>query len=147
MNSVGFTSEHTLREPIVDQNNQTYPAGTPVICDNMDTQVGFPVTWSGGLSELTIQLKGYTTGDYKNLTAYPNSVIDTSGSATYEYVIKPLVAPLSISTQSIIVNPKPITVTNVKGFTYVRAQGTTLGGSNSNIVTSPNAIPVVDCAN
>lgn len=142
MQSVDFSSDKTLRESITGSDGHIYPAGTEVICDNMTTNISAYATYSGSVSKLTLQLKGWTTGTYKNVNVYPSSVIDTDGVIETEWFpIAPGMAPLNITSQAITVTPTPVNVTDIKGYTYMRAQA----NDGSNVVETPYAIPVVDC--
>lgn len=138
MNSVDFISDKTLTAPITGSDGHVYAKGTYVICDNMTTNIQANVTYTGTINKVTLQLKGVNTGTYKNVNVY--SLLDSDGNLTTDwFALTPGMAPLNLKSQAITVNP--ITVTTIKGYTYMRAQA----NNSSNIVETSYAIPVVDC--
>lgn len=139
VNSVSnIRTDWKLTTDVVDQNGKTIKAGSYLICDNKTTNVEADVAWTGNLSKLGLQLQGVRTGDYKNGTVYPYGGVAGSGSTTATFVVGAGMAP-----QAIVVNP--VNKVTVKGYTYLRVQGQDLLGGVSNIVESPNELPVVDC--
>ena len=143
-----YSTDWQLSTDVRDQSGQIIPKGTYLICDNKNTKMSVGVTWQGGLQQLALQFKGYTTGQTKTVATNPLNATNYSGSGTYDYTFGPLTAPLNVgggklSTQAIVVNP--ISTVNVKGYTYVLVQGYDLGGTGSNVAQSQKAIPVADC--
>ena len=136
-----YTTNNQLSVDATDQNGNKLAAGTYVICRNWDTVVNFDLNWSGYLSNVGFQLKGYNTGNYVNTGTY--TVNSSAGSAPVSLPVGQGVAPLSINTQSVILVPK----VTVLGYTYVRAQGRDANGYASNIVDTGYAIPVTECYN
>lgn len=142
-----YRTSWQLSSNVQDQSGRTLTAGTYIICDNTNTDISVDLTWTGGLSKLGLQLRGVNSDTYRNISVYPYSVVDTSGSGTATYSLGAAMAPLatksSLSAQAIVVNP--ITAVDIKGYTYVRAQGLDAFGLASNVLTSGYSIPVVDC--
>lgn len=146
-NITDYSTNYQLSSDVKDQNGQTIPAGSYVICDNTSTTMNVDLTWAGGLSKLYVQFKGLTTNQTKTVQYYSFTGVDTSGSGSAQYILGAGTAPLSVSAgklgaQGIVVNP---VVVDVKGYTYVRLQGVDSVGYNSNIIESATAVPVVDC--
>ena len=119
-----------------DQNGNTIAKDTYLICDNRDTTISFNLNWTGYLSNVGLQLKGYNSDQNYNVGVY--SVNANSGSAPVQFTIGQGIAPLAI-------NVTPVTKVTVKGYTYARAQGLDANGYASNVTTTDYSIPVVDC--
>lgn len=119
-----------------DLAGNTIPKGTYLICDNKNTTISFDLSWTGYLSKVGLQLKGYNTDANYNIGVY--TVGANSGTAPVEFTIGSQVAPLAITVT-------PVTTVNVKGYTYARAQGLDGSGYASNVTTTQHSIPVVDC--
>lgn len=134
-----------LNTDVVDQNGKTIKAGSYVICDNKITNIDGDVSWTGPLSKLNLQLKGVTTGQTQNVSVYPYSGVATNGNVKAQFTIGEQMAPLSIGSQAIIVNPKPVTNVRVKGYTELVVHGVDPVGDYSNTKKAPNALPVMDC--
>lgn len=116
--------------------------GTYVICSDADTTLSFNLNWSGYLSAVGFQLKGYNTGNYLNTDTY--AVNSSAGSAPVSITVARGMAPLKVSStpikaQAIVVNPVDL------GYTYVRAQGVDGNGYYTNVVETNYSIPVMRC--
>ncbi|GHF28962.1 hypothetical protein HNQ07_000924 [Deinococcus metalli] len=146
LDSMAYTTNYQTQSAFTDQNGNSIAAGSYVICDNLSTQMYVDLEWTGGLKNLYVQFKGLSTGATKTVPFYPFSGVDYSGSGTATYTLGAGTAPLSVSpkvgAQAIVVSP---VIVNVKGNTYVNVQGTDQYGYNSNILTSAQALPVVNC--
>lgn len=137
-----FSTNWRLSADVRDAaTGQTIKADTYVICDNNTTTVSVNANWTGYLSTLGVQMRGYNTNAYSNIRA--NDVNAYSGTKTITFNIGTGLAPLSVTGQSIVVTP--INNVVVKGYTYLRAQGLDGNGYKSNIVTTDYSIPVMDC--
>lgn len=142
LNSItNYTTDWQLSAPVQDQQGNVIPANTYVICDNTTTNISFDVNWTGYMAAVGLQMRGLRTDAYKNIGVY--LVNSSSGKASASYAVGSGVAPQNIKPQAIIVNP--ITSVDIKGYTYVRAQGIDGTAAASNVVSSTVAIPVVDC--
>lgn len=143
-----YSTQYRTTTAFTDQNGNTVQAGSYVICDNLNTEMYVDLKWQGGLSKLYVQFEGLTTGDRRNLEFYSYGNVDYSGSGRATSTLTPATAPLRVLTQSklsaqaIVVNP---VIVRVKGNTYVKMQGLDEGGQYSNVLTSAQAFPVVDC--
>ena len=142
LNSItNYRTDWQLSSAVQDQQGNVIPANTYVICDNTTTNISFDVNWTGYMAALGLQLKGLNTGAYENIGV--SLINSSSGQVSASYAIGSGVAPQNIKPQAIIVNP--ITSVDIKGYTYVRAQGIDGTAAASNVVSSTVAIPVVDC--
>ncbi|WP_161883703.1 hypothetical protein [Deinococcus alpinitundrae] len=145
-----YTSQYKLLTSTQDQNGNTLAAGTPIICDNLNTRLDVGVSWTGGLQQIGIRFKGALTGTTTNTSVFGDrySTPDYSGNGTASITIRPGLAPLKVSSgisaQAIVVTP--INTVNVKGYTYVQAFGKDSNGNYSNVVQSVTDIPVADCS-
>ncbi|WP_291426751.1 hypothetical protein [Deinococcus sp.] len=145
LNSISaYDTNWHLSSDIKDQSGRIIPATTAVICDNATTITTFDINWSGYMRQVGLQLKGLTTGNYKDAGIY--DVNSSAGSTSAQISIRRGLAPLNVAPQNVTVNPVNVTPNvTVKGYTYVAAQGTDSAGRYSNIVTSQYSIPVLNC--
>ncbi|MFC5847774.1 hypothetical protein [Deinococcus petrolearius] len=136
-----YQTNWQLSTAVQDQKGNVIPAGTHVICDNTTTDISFNVNWTGYMAAVGLQLRGLNTDSYKNIGVF--LVNSSTGRVNATYSIGSNIAPLNLKPQAIIVNP--ITSVDIKGYTYVRAQGIDGTAAASNVVSTSTAIPVVDC--
>ncbi|WP_278911723.1 hypothetical protein [Deinococcus wulumuqiensis] len=137
-----YSTNYQLSSDVLDQNGNTLKQGTSIICDNVTTEITGGVDFTGDLNKLGLQLKGVTSKDYDNLgTNDVNRGGITSGTVQVNISVPKGLAPLSLGAQAIVVNPRTV---DIKGYTYLRAQGLDTQGRATNIIESA-AIPVVDC--
>ncbi len=137
-----YSTNYQLSADVLDQNGNTLKKGKSIICDNVTTEITGGVDFTGDLNKLGLQLKGVKTGDYDNLgTNDVNRGGLTSGTVPVNITVPKGLAPLNLGAQAIVVNPRTV---DIKGYTYLRAQGLDTQGRATNIIES-GAIPVVDC--
>ncbi|MCD0161579.1 hypothetical protein IHN63_09700 [Deinococcus sp. 6YEL10] len=146
LNDFAYSTQYRTTTAFTDQNGNTVPAGSYIICDNKNTTMYVDLNWTGGLKQVYVQFEGLKTGDKERVSFYSYGAADYSGSEVLDATFGPGTAPLSISgklgAQAIVVNP---VIVRVKGNTYVKMQGLDEFGRYSNVLTSAQAFPVVDC--
>lgn len=135
------TTNQQLDSDYKDQNGNDLAKGTYIICDNYNTELNVNVKWKGNLDKLYVTFKGRLTGASKNVL-YSTSAQGNSGEGTAVYNLSAGTAPLNIQPSGIIVRPK---VKEVRGYTYVKMRGVDPNGYVSNIIETPQLIPVVNC--
>lgn len=146
LNEFAYSTQYRTKTDYRDQNGSFIAAGSYIICDNKNTIMYVDLNWTGGLKQVYVQFKGLKTGGTEGVSFYSYSTADYSGSEVLEATFGPGTAPLSISgklgAQTIEVNP---VILDVKGNTFVKIQGLDEIGRYSNVLTSAQAFPVVDC--
>lgn len=153
----GLYTDHRLQVAVTDADTGTvYPAGTYVVCDNLNTTVQMNVSWTGALYDLDVYATGGYYGDTHRLDTYTAEGA-SNDSGTVVYTFGPRAVPLSVNkgkgltAQAITVNP--IIAVDVKGQTSIVVQGNSYFGNPGNyqtvstLNTVPNnfQLPVVDC--
>ncbi|WP_189071468.1 hypothetical protein [Deinococcus sedimenti] len=144
-----YQSQYTLPADYTDTaTGTTYSKGTSIICDNLNTRLSVDLTWDGSINMIGARLVGRDTGQTR--TVYSSALGDlySSRPTTFEFVVGPNTAPLSVeskrlSSQAIVVTP--VNTFTVKGATFVDLQAQSSDGTKSNMVQSVQALPVADC--
>lgn len=144
-----YQSQYTLPTEYRDTTTGvTYPRGTSIICDNLNTRLSVDLTWDGTINMVGARLVGRDTGATR--TVYSSNLGDlySARPSTFEFVVGPNTAPLSmtrtgLSSQAIVVTP--VNTFTVKGATFVDVQAQSSDGTVSNVVKSVQALPVADC--
>ncbi|MBZ9753102.1 hypothetical protein K7W42_19885 [Deinococcus sp. HMF7604] len=144
-----YQSQYTLPADYTDTRTGTvYPKGTSIICDNLNTRLSVTLDWNGTISEVGARLVGRDTGTTRRVYSNPLGDMYSSRPSTFEFVVGPNTAPLSLSAgklgaQAIVVNP--VRTFTVKGATFVDVQARSSDGTTTPIRQSVQAIPVADC--
>ncbi|WP_188902580.1 hypothetical protein [Deinococcus aerophilus] len=144
-----YQSQYTLPTAYTDtQTGQTYAKGSSIICDNLNTRLSVDVTFNGTINLFGARLEGRDTGTTKTVYSQPLGNTTSGNPSTFEFVVGPNTAPLSVKAgklgaQAIVVTP--VNTFTVKGATFVSVQAQSADGTNSNLVKSVQAIPVADC--
>jgi len=138
-----FTSDwyRVVTDPNTGQARNEY-----VICNDERTTVTMDVSWTGPLSQLAAEFEGANTRETTQKVT-DRFAADYSGRDQFTYSFNPGMAPLSMNkgstpnlkAQAIIVNP-----TNL-GTTYLTVWGYNPDGVQSDTITVPQGIPVVNC--
>lgn len=142
---ISYQSQYTLPTAYTDtKTNQVYPAGSSVICDNLNTRLSVDVDFDGTINEFGVRLDGRDTPATETIFSGSLGNIRSSNPTRFEFTIGSYVAPLSgVAPQAIVVTP--VNTFTVKGATFVSVQARSANGTVSNIVDSVQAIPVADC--
>ncbi|MBB6016732.1 hypothetical protein [Deinococcus radiopugnans] len=147
---VEYTSQYVLANDAVDVNTgQQYSKNTPIICDNLNTRLRVKVDFDGTIDQFGAQLKGRDFGATKTVYSQPLGNIYSGNPSTFEFVVGPNTAPLSVqqkglSAQDIIVTP--INTISVKGASFITVQARSGDGTVSNVAPSVNALPIANCS-
>ncbi|MDV6373503.1 hypothetical protein [Deinococcus arenicola] len=146
---LSYTSQYTLANDAVDTKSGTvYSKGTPIICNNLNTRLSVDVTFNGTINQFGARLEGRDTGMTK--TVYSNALgnIPSGNPSTFEFVVGPNTAPLSVQprglgAQAIVVTP--VNTISVQGASFVTVQAQSGDGTVSNSVSSVQALPIANC--
>jgi hypothetical protein len=145
-----FTSQYVLANDAVDVNSgQRYSAGTPIICDNLNTRLRVKVDFDGTIDQFGAKLEGRDSGATKIVYSQPLGNMYSNKPSVFEFVVGPNTAPLSVkqkglSAQDIVVTP--INTISVKGASFVTVQARSGDGTVSNTASSVQALPIANCS-
>ncbi|PTA69629.1 hypothetical protein C8263_00990 [Deinococcus arcticus] len=146
---LSYQSQYTLPADYTDTRTGTvYPKGTSIICDNLSTRLGVTLDWDGTINEVSARLQGRDTGTTRTVSSNPLGDRYSAKPSTFEFVVGPNTAPLSIgqkglSAQDIVVTP--VRTFTVKGATFVDVQARSSDGTVTPLRQSVQALPVADC--